>query len=209
MLLEDADDLFFAEPVALHLWSFSMGQSLFQTGLAPRGNVILQIVNMSLDEIKIPKGTTGYKNDTKLFSSNEDTIKFTDGDVRDLSGIIRSGTGGYSSDIIDKSGTIAFKRQTSHTEILPYFFHLSVPRANRTPILCTQQISGNSLYLFFAGIVLPRLKKAIGEDHIAHMHPIFISDLYLNRYYENGQVKKITAIGHRRPNDAADDARQA
>ncbi|WP_210206255.1 hypothetical protein, partial [Pelagibacterium lacus] len=25
--------------VALHLWSFSMGQSLFQTGLAPRGNV--------------------------------------------------------------------------------------------------------------------------------------------------------------------------
>jgi hypothetical protein len=39
MLREDADNLFFAEPVALHLWSFSMGQSLFQTGLAPRGNV--------------------------------------------------------------------------------------------------------------------------------------------------------------------------
>ncbi len=32
-------NLFFAEPVALHLWSFSIGQSLFQTGLAPRGNV--------------------------------------------------------------------------------------------------------------------------------------------------------------------------
>jgi hypothetical protein len=41
MLFENADNLFFAKPVALHLWSFSMGQSLFQTGLGPWGNVTL------------------------------------------------------------------------------------------------------------------------------------------------------------------------
>src|SRR5690606_38840281 len=40
VLFKNADNLFFAEPVALHLWSFPMGQSLFQTGLAPRGNVM-------------------------------------------------------------------------------------------------------------------------------------------------------------------------
>jgi len=36
---ENADNLFFAKPVALHLWSLSMGQGLFQTELGQRGNV--------------------------------------------------------------------------------------------------------------------------------------------------------------------------
>ena len=39
VLLQDPDDQFFGEPVPLHLWSFQLGQSLTQTGLAPRGNV--------------------------------------------------------------------------------------------------------------------------------------------------------------------------
>jgi hypothetical protein len=39
VLLENANDLFFGEPAALHLWSFRLGQSLTQTGLDPRGNV--------------------------------------------------------------------------------------------------------------------------------------------------------------------------
>ena len=39
VLLQYANDLFFGKSVALHLWSFSPGQSLLQTGLSPRGNV--------------------------------------------------------------------------------------------------------------------------------------------------------------------------
>lgn len=34
-------DFGLADDIALHLWSFSMGQSLFQTGLGPWGNVTL------------------------------------------------------------------------------------------------------------------------------------------------------------------------
>jgi hypothetical protein len=39
MLLQNADDLIFGEPAALHLWSFRLGQSLPQTGLGGGGNV--------------------------------------------------------------------------------------------------------------------------------------------------------------------------
>ncbi|WP_265508962.1 hypothetical protein, partial [Paracoccus rhizosphaerae] len=38
-LLQNADDLIFSEPAALHLWSYRLGQSLSQTGLGGGGNV--------------------------------------------------------------------------------------------------------------------------------------------------------------------------
>jgi hypothetical protein len=39
VLLQYAYDLFFGKSVAFHLWSFSSGQSLLQTGLTQWGNV--------------------------------------------------------------------------------------------------------------------------------------------------------------------------
>ena len=39
MLFQNANDLVFGEPAALHLWSFRLGQSLPQTGLAGGRNV--------------------------------------------------------------------------------------------------------------------------------------------------------------------------
>jgi hypothetical protein len=39
VLFQNADDLVFGEPAALHLWSFRFGQSLPQTGLGGEGNV--------------------------------------------------------------------------------------------------------------------------------------------------------------------------
>jgi hypothetical protein len=39
VLLQYPNDLLFGKSVALHLWSFSMGQSLLQSGLTPSGNV--------------------------------------------------------------------------------------------------------------------------------------------------------------------------
>ena len=39
VLFQNADDLIFGEPAALHLWSFRLGQSLPQTGLGGGGNV--------------------------------------------------------------------------------------------------------------------------------------------------------------------------
>ncbi|WP_265507233.1 hypothetical protein, partial [Paracoccus rhizosphaerae] len=39
VLLQNADDLIFSEPAALHLWSYRLGQSLSQTGLGGGGNV--------------------------------------------------------------------------------------------------------------------------------------------------------------------------
>ena len=40
VLLQNADDLIFGEPAALHLWSSRLGQSLTQTGLGGGGNVM-------------------------------------------------------------------------------------------------------------------------------------------------------------------------
>ncbi|MCZ8335576.1 MAG: hypothetical protein O9328_15030, partial [Rhodobacteraceae bacterium] len=39
VLFQNADDLIFGEPAALHLWSSRLGQSLPQTGLGAGGNV--------------------------------------------------------------------------------------------------------------------------------------------------------------------------
>jgi len=39
MLFQNANNLVFGEPAALHLWSFRLGQSLPQTGLGAGGNV--------------------------------------------------------------------------------------------------------------------------------------------------------------------------
>jgi transposase len=41
VLFQDADDLIFGEPAALHLWSFRLDQSLPQTGLGRGSNVTL------------------------------------------------------------------------------------------------------------------------------------------------------------------------
>jgi hypothetical protein len=39
VLLQNADDLVFDEPAALHLWSSRLGQSRYQNGLGAGGNV--------------------------------------------------------------------------------------------------------------------------------------------------------------------------
>ncbi|WP_370468094.1 DUF1622 domain-containing protein, partial [Pseudomonas sp. EA_65y_Pfl1_P113] len=39
LFLQYSDDLVFGEPVALHLWSLSWGQSLLHTGSSQGGNV--------------------------------------------------------------------------------------------------------------------------------------------------------------------------
>jgi hypothetical protein len=48
VLFQNADDLVFGEPAALHLWSFRLGQSLSQTGLGGGGNVNMEDENRRL-----------------------------------------------------------------------------------------------------------------------------------------------------------------
>ncbi|WP_417774116.1 hypothetical protein, partial [Stappia sp.] len=60
-LLQYAYDLFFGKSVALHLWSFSSGQSLIQTGLAPRGNVTAT----SFDNAGRPTVVVDWKSDVQ------------------------------------------------------------------------------------------------------------------------------------------------
>jgi hypothetical protein len=50
MLLQNADDLVFGEPAALHLWSSRLGQSLPQTGLGA-GGIVNGLGDDLIDEV--------------------------------------------------------------------------------------------------------------------------------------------------------------
>lgn len=176
-----------------------------------RNDTAFTVLKECLTELATPRGAArGAAPIDRLFTLDRGSYSATTGPDRRISGRMRAGTSGYSSEIIAPEGTLAFARQPAHTEVIPYHFLASIPEADRTPIVIIQQSSGNGLYLFFASIFLDKLKNKLSrEDLTINLNPIHLSGLYIRQFYENGVVKGISAVAHKLSSDAADDAREA
>jgi hypothetical protein len=171
-------------------------------------DIVYQTLEECLADIAKPANAKAAL--SRMFAIVPNTISRSDGADRHISGVVRAGTSGYSSEILEKAGAVAFQREPNHTEVLPYYFYASVPKADRSPIICIQQISGNGLYLLFASIFMERLRdKLKAQDIVVRLNPIYLNALYISQFYENGVVRKITAIQRRLASDNADDAREA
>src|SRR5690606_17040416 len=108
----------------------------------------------------------------RIFAAGGNQISKQVGPGRYICGRIQAGTSGYTSDIIEKSGQVAFNRKVTDTEVMPYFFYASVPEAQRVPIICMQQFSGQGLFLFFREVFFEKLRKQISTDeYVVRMNP--------------------------------------
>jgi hypothetical protein len=177
--------------------------------LAFFNDVVFETLERAIQAVKKPLGASGAEID-RVFSVQAPTLRTVAGPDRSISGQMRGGTSGFTSDIIAPQGALAFQRKTTDTEVIPYYFFASVPAANRPPIICIQQTSGNGLYLFFKSIFMSRLASKIDrENFVVRLNPIFLSGLYVSQFYKDGVVKNISAVAHRLSSDIADDAREA
>lgn len=195
--------------ISLKAYAVRMNKKGYPDELVFENQIVHEVLSECLNELTTPTSTSGGTGG-RVFSQTSADFKFVSGANRRVSGVLKAGTSGYTSEIIGKTGKVAFNRTVNHTEVIPYYFQASIPIADRAPIVCMQQFSGNGLYLFFTGLFMERLKARLSRENLRiQFNPIFLSGLYMQRYVKDGVVKKITAIAHRVSADTADGTRQA
>lgn len=193
--------------ISLKAYALRMNKKGYPDEVVFENQLVHEVLSECLEDLTVPASSS---DGGRVFSQTSDDFKFVSGANRRISGVLKGGTSGYTSEIIGKTGKVAYNRAASDTEVIPYYFQASIPLADRAPIVCIQQFSGNGLYLFFTAIFMERLKKRLAKRELRiQFNPIFLSGLYMQRYVKDGIVKKITAIAHRVSSDTADGARQA
>ena len=172
-----------------------------------RNDIVFELLTDCLNKLVSSRNPKEEKF-SRVFARSDGDFKQIDGVNRSVSGLIRAGFSGYTSDILEDTGNLAFSRKSTHIEVMPYYFQASVPISDRVPIICIQQISGNGLYLFFKDFFEILKGRLESENLTINFNPIFLSGLYLQKYYKDGVVKGITATGYRVSSDLGGRARQ-
>lgn len=121
-------------------------------------------------------------------------------------GILRYGTQGISSDLIDIKTTAAkYKRKTTDLELMPFYFRLEIPQSGQIGYLVLQGIGQNKIFTPVQSTIkreFDSFKQANNTlNAVLKIAPIFIGKLFIDQYLEYGVVKKVTATKYEKHAD--------
>lgn len=119
------------------------------------------------------------------------------------SAFFRAGEGGYASDIVDGlTGNLAHTRAVSDVELIPFYFRFELLPNSQYAIFAVEKFGVHGV----AFNIITGLKAFLApkfSGYTVKIEPIFVGELYLKEYIENGEVKNIEATHYQRPKDKA------
>ena len=145
--------------------------------------------------------SSSYSHDTsvkKLFKIQEFESKH-----RHINGIIETGDYGYESDLFDiQSAQISYRRQLYEAELLPFYFHIVLPKKIDFGILILQRFGQRGIKAIFSE-ELDNYFSGRFPDHRIEFEPLIPNKL-LEEYLSNGDIKSIKFTSFLIPSDIAD-----
>ena len=144
------------------------------------------------------KDTSNSANDnSKLMFLEQDTYTYSSDRIE---GRLRAGEGGLASDIVDGyTGKLKAERLPKDVEVIPFYFDINIPERG-TIIIALQRFG---VYAMASGF----RKKILHDLNLLHpewtfkIMPIFVGDLYLDKYISDGKIKKIEVLKSEIPRD--------
>ena len=129
-------------------------------------------------------------------------------DQRTLSGIIKCGSYGYESDIVEKdTGAEVHHRETEEAELLPFYFQIYVPVGENEGIVLLQKFGAFGLTSIFRHMVIGRFNGAF-RNYKLELSPL-IPEALLEDYFGSGRIAKLRLIRFTLPADIADSLQHA
>lgn len=164
----------------------------------PESLEIKDIINIYFESLK----PTINEKKSKVFQ-----LKKYDFDIEDnyyeYTGIVESGEYGYSSTIVDLEDNVELlKRKPTHAELLPFFFHLSLPKERDRGIVQLQSFRQFSIKGVFE-YELNKYIKQINSDLKISISSIMPKE-YVMKMIEVGRLMKLNFIRYETPVDVAD-----
>lgn len=131
------------------------------------------------------------------------SIEIESTEYRLISGIVKTGSYGYESDIVNKNGNIITHHRTSEeAELLPFYFLVAIPRNKDEGIVILQSFKQYGIKKIFTENFENYFKSERAE------YKIEINDLIpeklLTELLERGSVTKLRYISFKQPVDLAD-----
>lgn len=133
------------------------------------------------------------------------SIEIRSTEYRLISGIVKTGSYGYESDIVNKNGnTVTHHRTSEEAELLPFYFLVAIPRNKDEGIVILQSFKQYGIKKIFTESFDNYFRSERSE------YKIEINDLIpeklLDQLLERGSVTKLRYISFKQPVDLADAA---
>lgn len=120
-----------------------------------------------------------------------------------VSGTVRCGDFGYSSDIIDvKTGNKDYQKKKTNADLIPFFFYMYIPVGAHKGIIALQRFGRQGI----KSVLIPLIKEYLDAtlpNVIVDLKPL-VPDYVMAQYFKSGQVKSIRYTQHSIPSDIAD-----
>lgn len=127
---------------------------------------------------------------------------------RTLSGIIKCGSYGFESDIVEKdTGEEVHHRQIEEAELLPFFFQIYIPIDENEGIVLLQKFGAFGLTGIFRHMIVRRFNRAF-PNYKLELSPL-IPEQLLEEYLGAGRIARLRLIRFTLPDDIADSLRHA
>lgn len=140
------------------------------------------------------------------------TTAFVERTVREpnaISGILRYGSQGIASDLIDlKTTQKKYARQQTDLELIPFFFRVEIPTNGQIGYLILQGIGQNKIFTPVNSSIqreFGNFKKNNNTNAALKIEPIFIGKLFITKYISDGIVKKVAVSKYENRADLFED----